>query len=380
VTALFTRITLTRAALCVGAFFLHGGSALMASSHLIYFGTYTRATSRGIYAARLDDDTGALSAPELVAETLNPTWVVLSPDKKFLYTIHASKAQAIGYKVDGATGKLTPLPLPANANEATNAPSHLAVDATGRVLIASNYGAGYVASMAIKPDGTLGVPTITPHTGHGPNPQRQDKPHPHSATFSPDNRFVIVCDLGLDKIFTYAIDPGTAKLTPASPPFVEVQACSGPRHFKFSNDGRHAYCITEMGATIDAFDYNATNGALTPIQMISTLPADYQAKWGAEVRVHPNGKFLYGSNRGHGSIAVFAIEAGTGKLTLVETVPTGSKVPRNFALSPNGKWLVCGHQDTDKITVFRVDATTGKLTPTANGASIAACICVQFYD
>lgn len=352
----------------------------MATSHLIYFGTYTRAGSRGIYAARLDDETGALTTPELVAETPNPTWVTLSPDKKFLYTIHPSKAQAIGFKVNGATGKLTPLPLPSNANEATNAPSHLAVDATGRVLLAANYGAGYVASMAINAEGTLGAPNIVQHTGHGPNPQRQDKPHVHSVTVSPDNRFVIVCDLGLDKIYSYALDTATAKLTPATPPFVEVQPCAGPRHFKFSNDGRHGYSITEMGATIEAFDYNAQNGQLTPIQTISTLPPEYQARWSAEVRVHPNGKFLYGSNRGHDSIAVFAIDQASGKLSLVEVTPTGSKVPRNFALSPNGKWLVCGHQDSDKITVFSVDSSTGKLTPTANGASIPACICVLFYD
>jgi 6-phosphogluconolactonase len=370
----------TRAALCAGAFLLHGAPFAMASTHLVFFGTSTKTTSRGIYAARFDDDTGTFSAPVLVAEAKNPTWLAITPDKRFLYTVNASKAQAIGFKIDAAGPKLTPLPSAPRATEPVNGPSHLAIDATGRTLLGSNYADGYVAAIPIHPDGTLGEPKITRHTGHGPNPQRQDKPHPHSATLSPDNRFVIVCDLGLDKIFTYALDPATATLTPANPPFVAAQPCSGPRHFKFSQDGRHAYNITEMGATIAVYDYDAARGALSPVQSISTLPPEYQAKWGAEVRVHPNGKFVYGSNRGHDSIAVFSVEETTGKLTLVEIVPTGGKVPRNFALSADGKWLICGHQDSENITVFKVDANTGRLTPTPSTINVPSCICVLFYD
>lgn len=352
----------------------------MASSHLVFFGTYTKTTSRGIYAARFDDETGAFSKPTLVAEIKNPTWLTLSPDKRFLYAVNASKAQAVGYKVDPAGPTLTPLPTTPLANEPVNGPAHLSIDATGRVLIGSNYGDSYVTAIPVHPDGTLGEPKITRHTGHGPNPQRQDKPHPHSATFSPDNRFVIVCDLGLDKIYTYAVDPATATLTPGHPPFVEAQPCTGPRHFAFSPDGRHAYNITEMGSTIVAYDYAPGNGALTQIQSVSTLPPEYQAKWGAEVEVHPNGKFVYGSNRGHDSIAVFSVDPTSGKLTLVEIVPSGGKVPRNFSLSPDGKWLVCGHQDSDDITVFKVDASTGRLTRVPNSINVASCICVLFYN
>lgn len=352
----------------------------MASSHLIFFGTYTRTTSRGIYAARLDDETGLLSAPQLVAETPNPTWITFSPDKKFLYAVHASKAQAIGFKVDAANATLTPLPVPASASEQTAGPAHLAVDATGRTLVAANYGGGYVASLPIQPDGTLGTPKIIAHSGHGPNPQRQEKPHVHSVTVSPDNRFVLVCDLGLDRIFTYALDPATATLTPGNPPFATTEPCSGPRHFKFSVDGKHAYAITEMASTINAFDYNPANGALTHIQTISTLPPDFQAKWGAEVRVHPNGRYLYASNRGHDSLALFTIDPQTGKLTLVEIVPSGGKVPRNFALSPNGKWLVSGHQDSGDVTVFKVNPDTGRLTRVPQNTNIAASVCVLFYD
>lgn len=374
------RFFVTRAGLCVGAFLLHGATLAMASSHLIYFGTYTKTTSRGIYAARLDDETGALSSPILVAEAPNPTWVTISPDKRFLYAVHGSKAQAIGYKIDATTGQLTPLPLPAKASEPAGGPCHLAIDATGRTLLAANYGDGYVAAIPIHADGTLGDPKIIQHTGQGPNPQRQDKPHVHCVQVSPDNRFVLVCDLGLDKIFTYALDPATATLSPGNPAFVAAQPCSGPRHVKFSPDGRRVYNITEMGSTIVTYDYNAANGALTPVQTISTLPSDYQAKWGAEVRVHPNGKFVYGSNRGHDSIAVFSVDPATGKLTLVELVPCGGEIPRNFTLSPDGQWLVCGHQGSDNITLFRVDAATGRLTRMPQSIDVSMCICVQFYD
>jgi 6-phosphogluconolactonase len=359
---------------------LHGTTIAMSSTHLIFFGTYTRTTSRGIYAARLDDETGVLSTPILVAETPSPTWVEFSPDKKRLYAVHPSKAQVIGFEIDATKPALRPLPLPASANEAAGSPCHIAIDATGRTLLAANYGGGYVATMSIHADGTLGEPTLTQHTGHGPNPQRQEKPHVHSVTLSPDNHFAIVCDLGLDRIFTYALDPATARLTPAKPAYIEAQPCSGPRHFKFSADGRHAYNVTEMGSTAVVYDYNAATGALTQKQIISTLPPDYQAKWGSEIRIHPNGKFVYVSNRGHDSIAVFAVDPASGQLTLVEIVPSGGKVPRNFALSPNGKWLVCGHQESGDVTVFHVDPSSGKLTLMPSHQNIAMSICVAFYD
>lgn len=370
----------TRAVLCTGAFLLHGTPSLMASSHLIFFGTYTRSTSRGIYAARLDDTTGALSAPQLVAETPSPTWVTLSPDKKFLYAVHPSKQQAVGFAVDAAQATLTPLPLSALAKETAGSACHLAVDATDRVLVAANYGDGYVAAMPIHGDGTLGAPTAIPHSGHGPNPQRQEKAHVHCVTISPDNRFVLVCDLGLDRIYSYALDPAAARLTPATPPFVDAQPCSGPRHLSFSRDGRHAYNITEMGSTLVAYNYNPANGGLTQTQIISTLPPDYQAKWGSEVCVHPNGKFVYASNRGHDSIAVFAVDGATGRLTLVEIVPSGGEVPRGFDLSPDGKWLVCAHQESGDVTVFTIDATSGRLTRVPGNTNIAMSVCVLFYN
>lgn len=348
-------------------------------SHLIFLGPYTKTESRGIYAVRLDGATGALSTPVLAAETPDPAWITLSPDKKFLYAIHASAAQAVAFSVDGTEGRLTPLGTPATAK--AGSPCHLAVDATGRTLLAANYGDGYVASMLIRSDGTLGAPTVIKHGGKSIHPTRQDKPHTHSVTLSPDNRFVMVCDLGLDKIFTYALDPVTAKLTPARPPFVAAEPGAGPRHFKFGADGHHAYAINEIGNTVAVYDFDATRGALTPRQNLSTLPDDFKGQsTTAEVRVHPNGKFLYGSNRGHDSIAVFAIAPKSGTLTPVEIVSSGGKTPRNFALSPDGAWLVCAHQDSGNLTVFRVDPATGRLARTEHTARVAMAVCVLFYD
>jgi len=353
----------------------------MPSSHLIYLGTYTKnTTSQGIYRIHLDAATGALSAPVLAAEATDPSWITLTPNKKFLYTIHGSPAQAIGFAVDATTAELRPLASNSPFGGA-NPPSHLAVDQTGQVLLTANYRDGYVAAIPIHADGSLGTPRATHHEGTGPNPARQDKPHVHSVTVSPDNRFVVVVDLGLDKVFSYALEPATATLTPAEFPFAMTDPGAGPRHFKFSSDGRHGYVINEMGGSITVFDYDAAHGTLTPKQTISTLPADFCGlKWNAEVRIHPNGRFLYASNRTHDSIAAFGIEETSGRLTLLQIIPTGGKSPRNFALSPDGKWLVCGHQDTELVTVFEVNPSSGQLVSTPHHAIVPSVVCVLFSD
>lgn len=355
----------------------------MAASHLIYLGTYTRTgVSKGIYAVRLDRETGAFSEPELAAEATDPAWITFSPDKRFLYAIHASRSQAIGFTID-ATGTLTPLPTsPATGGTApVGSPSHLAVDASGRVLLAANYHESFVASTPIRSDGTLGDAKIIRHEGKGTHPTRQEKAHVHSVTLSPDNRFVIVADLGLDRVFSYALDPSSASLTPANPPYIETSAGAGPRHFKFGHGSRHAYVINELDSTVTVFDYDAQRGSFSTKQNISTLPPDFNGQnITAEIHVHPNGSFVYGSNRGDDSIAVFKVNASSGELALVEIVKSGGKTPRNFALSPDGKWLVCGHQDSPLLTVFRVDGATGRLTRGASTARVPACVCVLFFD
>ena len=363
---------------------LFGVTTTMASSHLIYLGTYTRnSTSKGIYAVWLDAETGALSTPVVAAEAVDPAWLTLSPDRKLLYAIHASPTQARGFRVDEVNGRLVAFPTdePPPGSSPVNPPSHLAVDASGRALLAANYRDGFVASIPIRADGTLGAPALIRHDGKGTHPTRQEKPHVHSVTLSPDNRFVIVADLGLDRIYSYALDPAAAKLAPANPPFVATAPGSGPRHFKFGRDGGHGYVINELASTVTVYDYDLPRGALTPKQTVSTVPADSKGQnTTAEVRVHPNGKFLYGSNRGDDSIAVYSIHGTTGELTPIEIVKSGGKTPRNFALSPDGKWLVCGHQDTPLLTVFRVDGSSGRLIRTDYTADAPSCVCVLFVN
>lgn len=353
----------------------------MSTSHLIFLGTYTRTgESKGIYGVRLDGATGRLGAPELVAAATDPAWLTRTPDGRFLYAIHGSPAQATAFAVDPATGRLTPLAGAPAAAGTVNPPSHLAVDATGRVLLAANYRDGYVSSIPIHPDGTTGPASIRRHEGRGPHPTRQGQPHPHSVTVSPDNRHVIVADLGLDRVFTYALDPDTATLTPSNPPFVATAPAAGPRHAAFGAGGRQIYVINELNNTIDVHDYDAASGVLTPRQTVSTLPSDFAGEnITAEIRIHPGGRFVYGSNRGHDSIAAFAVEPGTGRLSRIGITKSGGRTPRNFALSPDGAWLVCGHQDTPLVTVFRVDPATGQLTATGHTAVVPAVVCVLFH-
>lgn len=352
----------------------------MAASHLLFLGTYTRSGGQGIIALRLDGATGAPGAPVLAAAATDPAWITLSPDRRFLYAIHPSAAQAIGYAVDTASGALTPLPAAAAADG--NPPSHLAVDATGRTLLAANYRDGYVSAIPLQPDGGLGAPRSHRHAGRSVHPTRQQQSHVHSVTVSPDNRFVLVADLGLDRIFTYALDPAAAQLEPARPPFVATAPGAGPRHLAFGRDGRHVYAINELNNTITAYAYDTATGALQTRQVVPTLPPGFdRPNTTAEIRVHPNGRFLYGSNRGHDSLVVYRIDPATGALgeEPIGLVPTGGRTPRNFALSPDGRWLVCGHQDTPLLTIFEVDAATGRPTRTSHQVSVSSCVCVLFY-
>ncbi len=364
-------------------------SAAPASAHDFYVGTYTRTTSRGIYAVSLDAATGALSAPHLAAETPNPTFLALHPTGRTLYALDEAPASAPGGPVGGALRAYARDPANGRPTSLNRQPTgggsvtHLAVDATGRAIITVSYGAGQVTSFPLLADGLLGPRhSFIQHTGPlGPNRARQDKPHPHSVTLSPDNRFAWIADLGLDRVFSYRLDPATAALTPNDPPFVATAPGSGPRHTKFSADGRFFYVLNEIDGTVTVCAYAAAPGHARPVQTISTLPAGFtitDPDRAAEIRVHPNGRFLYASNRGHDSIAVFAINPATGLLTTAEITPCGGKAPRNFALTPDGAWLVCAHQDSDSLCSFRVDPATGRLTRIPGTITIPQPVCVLF--
>jgi 6-phosphogluconolactonase len=283
------------------------------------------------------------------------------------------------FAIDGKTGKLTALNQQASGG---TGPCHVSVDTSGKCVLVANYGSGSIASLPVKTDGSLGeAATTLQHFGSSVNPSRQTGPHAHFIVPSPDNRFALTCDLGLDRVLIYPLDAASAKLVTNTPPFATVAAGAGPRHLAFSTDRKFVYVINEMKLTITIFTYDAETAAMTEVQTLSTLPADYVATGKdscAEIAVHPSGKFVYGSNRGHDSIAVFTIETKTGKLTLVQNESTQGKTPRHFAIDPSGRWLLAENQNSDSVVVFAIDAASGKLKPAGQAISVGSPVCAVF--
>lgn len=354
------------------------------SSELVYVGTYTGAESKGIYAYRFDLATAELTPIGLVAETPSPSFLAIHPTRRFLYAANevgnfdAERSGSVsGFAIDAKSGKLTPLN---RISSRGSGPAYIAVDKAGKNVLVANYNGGNIAVLPIGTDGMLSeASAFVQHSGSSVNPSRQRGPHAHSINVSPDNRFAIAADLGLDKLLIYRFDAAKGTLAPNEPPFTPVKPGAGPRHFAFHPSGKFAYVICEMQSTITAFDYDAASGALKETQTVSTLPADFQGQSStAEVQVDPAGKFVYGSNRGHNSIAVFAVEAATGKLRLVEHVPTEGRTPRNFTIDPSGRYLFAANQDSNNIVVFRVDPASGRLTPAGKTIEISRPVCVKF--
>lgn len=356
-----------------------------AKDYTAFLGTYTGPDSRGIYRVRIDGATGTLSAPELAAELTSPEFLALHPNGRVLYSatqVKTADGKSTGaiaaFTLDPATGALNPLNVSSTGRGGL---VHLAVDITGRMVVAPSYGGGYVASFPLDSDGKVGAPaSLLDEEGPlGPNKSRQEKPHPHSVTLSPDHRLAFVADLGVDRVFAYALQPeqGTLKLQEASA--VTIEAGAGPRHTKFSPDGKSFYVLNELDGSVTVCRYDAARGVAEPFQRVSTTADDYTGRQScSEIRVHPNGRFVYAANRGNNTIAVFARDAATGALTRVEIVPTGGRNPRNFSLTPDGAWLLCAHQDTNNLTLFRVDAETGRLTDTGQTAKVPKAVCVLF--
>jgi 6-phosphogluconolactonase len=350
----------------------------------VYVGTYTtgKSKSKGIYLLELDLKKGALSAPVLAGEAVNPSFLALHPGGRFLYAVGEvadfgkDTGAVSAFAIDKA-GKLTLL----NQQPSKGAgPCHLVVDKEGKNALVANYGGGSAAVLPIGADGKLAPATSwAQHSGHSVNKQRQEGPHCHSINLDKANRFAAVADLGLDRISVYRFDPAKSELGRTEPGGVNVAPGSGPRHFAFHPDGKHAYVINELVCTVTAFDYNAGKGTLKEIETKTTLPHKMKPGYStAEVQVHPSGKFLYGSNRGHDSIAVFAIDPATGKLTSVQHEPTQGKTPRNFGIDPTGTYLLAANQDSDNIVVFRIDPKTGRLTAAGQMVEVPMPVCVKF--
>jgi 6-phosphogluconolactonase len=351
---------------------------------IAYIGTYTRQKSKGIYAYRFVPASGKLTAIGLVAETVNPSFLAIHPNQRFLYAANEVgnyQGQPAGsisaFAIDPTTGQLKPLN---QVSSKGSGPCHVALDHTGKWLFAANYSSGSVAAYPVHDDGTLGeASAFVQHSGASANPQRQSGPHAHEVTVSADNRFVLVNDLGLDQILVYRLDPVKGTLAPNDPPFVKLAPGSGPRHMAFGKGGRFAYAVNEILLTVTAFRYDAGHGSLTELQTVPASPETFPGpKSGAEIAVHPDGKFLYASNRGPDNIAIFRIDAQKGTLTAVERVPTQGKTPRNFAIDPTGGYLFAANQDSDNMVVFHIDKGTGHLTPAGNVLDVGAPVCVVF--
>jgi 6-phosphogluconolactonase len=349
----------------------------------VYFGTYTNQKSKGIYVAELDLASGKLGPVELAAEIARPPFLAIHPSRPLLYSVgemldaQGKKIGAVNaFSVDPKTGKLALL----NQQSAEGAgPCHLAVDGSGKNVLVANYRDGTIACLPILGDGKVAKATSKiQHEGSSVNPRRQQGPHAHSINVDPANRFAFVADLGLDKVLIYDFDCKKGTLKPNSPPFAKVDPGGGPRHFAFHPSGRFAYVINELLSTVTAFAYDADKGSLKSLQTISTLPKGFSGDNStAEVLVHPSGKFLYGSNRGHDSIAMFAIDTKTGKLTHIGNESTQGKRPRNFGIDPTGAFLLAANQDSDTVVVFRVDSKTGVLQPTGQTVSVPTPVCVR---
>ncbi|MGE3805936.1 MAG: lactonase family protein [Gemmataceae bacterium] len=352
-------------------------SAQDARKYWVYIGTYTGKSSKGIYRAEFDPATGKLGKPVLAGETASPSFVALHPTGKFLYAVNETgKGEVSSFAIDPKSGDLKFLnKQPAQGG----APCHLVVDKAGKHVLAANYSGGSVIVLPIQEDGSLGSATsFIQHKGSGPDPGRQKSPHAHSINLDKANRYAFVADLGLDKVLIYKYDPAKGTLTPTENTGA-VPPASGPRHFDFSPDGKHAYVINEMKSTVTAYDYDADKGTLTALQTLSTLPKEgAKGNSTAEVRVHPSGKWVYGSNRGHNSIAVFTVDPATGKLTHVQNQGEGIKTPRNFNIDPSGKYLLVANQTSSSIVVYKIDPASGKLEPTGQVVEVGTPVCLRF--
>jgi 6-phosphogluconolactonase len=354
-------------------------------TYLFYVGTYTEegSKSKGIYVYRFDAETTEITPLGLAAETTNPSFVALHPNGRFLYAVNGvdfkgpNSGGVSAFSIDRVSGKLTFLnEVPSRGAD----PCYLTVDKTGKYVLVANYAGGSLAVFPVLADGKLGeASTLLQHTGHGTNPERQEKAHVHSVDLSRDNRFAMVDDLGLDQLFVYKFDGATGTLTPNDPPFAKFAPGAGPRHFVLSPTGKFAYVIAEMQSTVTAFSNDERAGTLHRLQTISTLPKGFAGQNDdAEIEIDPSGKFLYASNRGSDTVTVFAIDPRKGTLTPLESTPTQGKVPRSFEIDQTGKFLFAANQKSDNIVVFRIDPKTGHLTPTGKVLDVGSPVCVKF--
>ena len=387
----------------------NGSSPAQQGDYFLYIGTYTgfkyvhhsrpfglgESHSEGIYVSRYHAATGEVGKPELAAKMINPSFLTISPNHKYLYAVsedplslgppldHASYVSA--FRIDSSTGRLQLLnTVPASGTSTC----FITIDHTGKFVLVSNFGSGSTAVIRVRDDGSLGELTgFIQDVGRSIDPAIQIEPHTHSVVLSPDNHRAIVSDLGTDKVLVFRFDSATGQLSPPDPPFAKVYPGGGPRHFAFDPSGRFGYQLGEMSGAIDVYSWDATQGKLTLIQRAQTVPHDFfGGNHSAEIEVHPNGKFLYESNRrtrgenvrGPDTIGVFAIDSRDGTLTPVEQTDSGGIMPRNFSIDPSGNFLLVANQLSNNIVVFQIDVASGKLSKTGQEIKADTPVCLKF--
>ncbi|QDU37707.1 6-phosphogluconolactonase [Maioricimonas rarisocia] len=369
--------------------FLVAVAALLAATNLyaaedgtlrVYYGTKNQSGSQGIYTGTLDLATGTLSSPQLAAEADNPGFLAISHNGRFLYSVANSKEGnwIVAWAIDRDTGTLTEL----NRQETGGVnPCHVSVGPKDRYVVYANYTGGSCGLMPLADDGSL-LPrsSFFQHSGgSGVNEKRQEGPHPHSARTAPGGQLVMVPDLGQDRVRIYRVADDGRSMTPNDPPVATTPPGGGPRHVAFSPDGRWMYVNNEMASSVTMFDLDPSTGVTEAKQTISTLPEDFTGNNStAEILVHPTGRFVYCSNRGHDSIAAFAIDESTGMLTEIGRTSSGGNTPRNFGITPDGRYVIAANQSSDDVAVLKVDLKTGELSPTGNSIKVPHCICVRF--
>ncbi len=354
-----------------------------AAEPVVFISAFASGDKAGIHAFRFDSENGALQPLHRTTDIQNPFFLSVSPDQRFLYAINAEKFGGAddefvaAYALQDRTGRLKKL----NQQSARGTAScYLDVDATGKTVVVANYASGSVASLPVKEDGMLGeAATFVQHTGSSIDSERQKGPNAHSIVISPDNRFALAADLGIDKILIYQLDAAKAKLTPnEAQPFAKMQPGSGPRHITFHPNGRHVYVINELANTVTCFDYTPASGTLTEQQTLTTLPDGFGGKsYTADLKITPDGKFLYGTNRGHDSIASYRI-GDDGRLTRISIDPSLGKGPQNLLITPDGRWLLCANMPGNSVVVFRIESTSGKITASGTPVEMPMPSCIRW--
>ena len=367
--------------------FILGPIAQLKSEEMwVYFGTYTRdKESQGVYFSKLNLKNGKLSKPLLAATGDNPSFVTILPNEEFLVAVEEtndyqgeSSGSLASYKINRNDGSLKIID---RLSTKGGAPCHISADQSGKHVFFANYVGGSIGAASVTSEGKLELTSFIQHKGGSVLP-RQKSPHAHSIDIDPSGKFVVCADLGLDKVMIYNFDAVKGGLKASAPGFAKVAPGNGPRHFSFSPNGRYGYTNNEITSSVTVFEFNSSSGAMKDIQTLSTLPKSHENKRNstAELLMHPSGKFLYCSNRGHDSVAVFKTDQNSGKLSLVEVEVLGVKTPRGFGIDPTGKYLIAGGQNSNDVRVFKIDASTGEISPVGGPVSVPCPVCVQFVN